>query len=169
MSNKQKFLAGMAILVLPVILAGCGKTVGEKLAENAIENQMGGNVKVDSDAQSVEITTDQGTLKAGGEIALPDNFPSDIYVIDGKIMSAMDSAQAQTHSLSIQSEKSVKEASDIYKAKIEETGWKIDTSMNAGTTSVIGASKGERALSVVIGNNEDGAGSLVTIVDSVQK
>ena len=55
------------------------------MVEKVIEKGTGGKVDIESDEGSVNIKTEDGTLTASskGDIELPKDFPSDIYIPSG--------------------------------------------------------------------------------------
>jgi hypothetical protein len=72
---------GLALLLV-IPLTGCAKaaqTVAEKAAENAIEQQSGGNADVDisNDGGTVQVQTDQGSATFGGG-EIPDSIDVDL-------------------------------------------------------------------------------------------
>jgi hypothetical protein len=164
MTRKQKFLSISVVLIMPVILAGCGKSLSDKAAEKMIESSTGGDVSVDSDGGNMEIITDQGSLKTGGDIDLPSDFPSDIYLADGKILSYFKNNSNQGMSLTINSSQSVQDLGNLYKDKLTSSGWAIESSMIVSGTSVLGAAKGNQDLSVMVSDYTEGEGSMITIV-----
>lgn len=87
MSGRSRLWAGgLAALVL-LLLPACGNAV-EGLAENAveraIENEVGGDADVQVDEDSVTIDTQDGSITAGSG-SVPDDFPSDIALVEGEV------------------------------------------------------------------------------------
>lgn len=79
-----------AVAVVAILLTGCGsiaENVGERIAEEAIEQQGGGNVDVDIDGDegdgSITVTGEDGSssFQAGGDI--PTDWPAEIVFPDG--------------------------------------------------------------------------------------
>ncbi|PKM69129.1 MAG: hypothetical protein CVU95_00670 [Firmicutes bacterium HGW-Firmicutes-2] len=86
----KRFL--LLLLVLIVLLAGCGKAV-EKLADKAVGSMLSSeDVKVEIDSSSGDgstvITTDEGKIEvasdSGGSVAVPKGYPEDIIPIYSK-------------------------------------------------------------------------------------
>ncbi|PKM56366.1 MAG: hypothetical protein CVV00_00280 [Firmicutes bacterium HGW-Firmicutes-5] len=86
----KRFL--LLLLVLAVLLAGCGKMV-EKLADDAVGTMLSSeDVKVEVDSSSGEgatvITTDEGKIEVASDenasVAIPKGYPEDILPIYAK-------------------------------------------------------------------------------------
>ncbi|MCF8017928.1 MAG: hypothetical protein K9L62_00885 [Vallitaleaceae bacterium] len=86
----KRFL--LLLLVLVVLLAGCGKMV-EKLADDAVGTMLSSeDVKVEVDSSSGEgatvITTDEGKIEVASDenasVAIPKGYPEDILPIYAK-------------------------------------------------------------------------------------
>ncbi|VDN47595.1 conserved exported protein of unknown function [Petrocella atlantisensis] len=82
----------LLLLVLVVLLAGCGKMV-EKLADDAVGTMLSSeDVKVEVDSSSGEgatvITTDEGKIEVSSDenasVAIPKGYPEDILPIYAK-------------------------------------------------------------------------------------
>src|SRR3989339_449967 len=83
---NKKFLKMSIIFGLAVFLSACQspsekviEKVNENVIEKAIEDSMGGNTEVDLNEGNINIETENGTMQAGQDVSLPDNFPSDVY------------------------------------------------------------------------------------------
>jgi hypothetical protein len=165
--QKVKFYILLPVLVLAILtLTGCGKSIsqkaGEKAAEKIIESRTGGKVDVDVDGENVKFETEQGEIEAGGDVKLPSDFPNDIYVIGGKINMVISNGEDGGYSVSVETDKSVEEASSIYQEKLKSEEWKITGTMNFGESVSIVAEKDDRNVSVMIGKSD--SKTTVTIV-----
>ncbi len=160
MTRKIKFLSLLLILpIFTLVFTGCGKsvsqTVGEKAAEKIIENRMGGKANVDVDNGNVKINTAGGNLETGSNVKLPADFPSDVYIIDGNIVTAMSDQANKGFTISIEINKSLEEASSIYQAELKKQGWNITGTMNFGDSASVIAEKVNRTASVFISKSAD--------------
>ena len=68
------------VLLVAVIaaLSGCAtaaENVAENAIENAIENELGGDASVSVEDDSIQITSDDGSIAMGEGAELPDGFP----------------------------------------------------------------------------------------------
>jgi hypothetical protein len=162
---KSKTL--IAIIIGVVVLAGIGyginlatKKVVNKVAENVVENvvEKATNSQVDFDPNnnSIVVNTNGGSFQAGEDVSLPSDFPKDVYVIDGKIKSAI-STQTDNggYSLSIVTTKSPADAYADYDNKIKADGWTVTTTGTFGGVYTVMANKDNRLLSVSM-NESDG-------------
>lgn len=160
MMKKIKFFS--LLLVLPafaLILSGCGKSVskitGEKAAEKILEKQMGGQANVDIDNGNVKVKSERGNIETGDNVKVPADFPSDVYVIDGKIITAISSPADKTFTISIDTDTSPEEASSVYQEKFKADGWKITGTMSYEGSSSVTAEKDTRTASVFMNKNGD--------------
>jgi len=142
-------LAGTAFVV-----TGCGKKAAEKAAEKAIEKATNGQANVDLGTNSVKVNTNAGSLQVGGNITLPSSFPSDVYVIDGTIKAASTVKEGEIYTVTIETSKTVAEAKVKYENELKNDGWTIALSMDYGTSASVGAKKGDRTVTVAIGESE---------------
>ncbi|MFA5051834.1 MAG: hypothetical protein WC544_02100 [Patescibacteria group bacterium] len=140
----------IAIVAVSLAASGCTKKVAEKTAEKAIEAATNGQADVDIDDNTLTINTDTGSYQAGDSVSLPDNFPSDVYVIDGTIKAAVANTQNESFVVSIQTSTSVDDAKTQYVQQLADDGWTIGTNMTyAGAVTLI-SEKDNRTLSVGI-------------------
>lgn len=169
MTKKTIKLSGLFIVLpaLLLIITGCGKSVSqvvsEKATEKLIEKQIGGNTDVDINSGNVKMETKDGKFESGTNVKLPADFPSDVYVIEGNITAAISDQTSESFTISIETNKSVEEASAIYQEKFKSDGWKITGTMNFGDSSSVIAENDKRTVSVMIGKG-DGKTSVVLSV-----
>jgi methionine-rich copper-binding protein CopC len=136
------------LAMLAIILSGCGKTItqttSEKAAEKIIEKQTGGQANVDVNQGNVKVESKDGKIEVGQNVKLPADFPKDVYVIDGNIVSAFSEPTKASYTVSIQTEKNPSEAAAVYQEKLSADGWKITGNMNFGGTFSVVAEKDDR-------------------------
>ncbi len=168
MFKKTKLV--IVVLFFTLFLSGCGtESLTEKQIEKDLEKSLGGNSEVDLNNGAINLQTAEGSLQVGGEINLPDGFPSDVYILDGKILSAMQNFGANGYQVIVSTNKSIAEAQTLYNEKIKKDGWNIQNTMNLGTSFIVSAVKDTRTLSVSIGDGDEvGVVSIiVTVTDKV--
>ncbi len=143
-------------LTLPLLGLSCGKKVAEKTAEQAIERASNGNVNIDINQNSVKVNINGGSTvgEVGESVKLPDGFPSDVYVIDGTIKTAVVKTDTQGYTLSINTNLTPAEAKSRYDAKLKEQGWNIVMALDSGDGATISASKSQRNVSVIISTSD---------------
>ncbi len=159
----KKTLVIIALVGLVAVLSGCTEQAAEKAAESAIESSTNNEAEVDFDDETVTVNTNAGSFTAGEEVALPDNFPDDVYVIDGTIISAMEVVESNGFSVSIQTDTSVADAQDAYTDELTDDGWEITGTMTIGSGATIIAEKDERTATVSISRDDDDNMTLVGI------
>lgn len=168
--THKNYKALSLFLVLPmiaVIMAGCGKSVTqvttEKMAEKAIESQTGSDANVNIKDDGVKIESKDGKIETGDNVKLPGDFPSDVFVIDGKIKSAIVDEEGDNFSITIETDKSVEEALNLYQDKLKADSWKIVTTVNTGETSSVIAEKDERNLSIMFGKSDTKTSVIISL------
>lgn len=167
MNKKQIAVAIISSLVL--LGAGCGKSASqyasEKAAEKIIEKQTGGKVNIDTSNNTVKYETKDGTFQSGENVQIPESFPKDIYIAEGKLVSAISNKENGVHSISIQSTEKASDLAKKYEEKFKADGWKITGTMNFGDTYSVIAEKDTRQVSVMVGKTD----KETTVVISVGK
>ncbi len=159
---KKVIVLSVFLVAVMFVLSGCG----EKAAEKAIETSTGEQADVDIDNDTVSVNTNEGSMQVGEEVDLPDDFPSDVYVIDGTITSALQVNENQGYSVSVTTDESVSNVMDEYEAQLADDGWTISGTMNFGTSATVVAEKGNRSVSVSASEDEDENNTLVVISTS---
>lgn len=126
----RKIIRHAGVLCAALVLAACGKSPGEKLAEAAIEAGTGQKADVDADNGQVTFKSDNGDLKmtAGDNAKLPANFPKDVYLpATYKLNSAMEMPGAFV--LGVEAPGSVADTFAAASAKMSSEGWKQQLTM----------------------------------------
>lgn len=148
-------IAGL-LLLLVLITTGCGQSVAEKMMEKNLENAMGGDAEVDMDGDNIKIETEEGvSLEVGEGVSLPADFPEDIFVVEGEIVSVMKNVMGAGISVSVLSDKTMTEVKTMYEEKVVEDGWTMTANMSMGEMEMLVATKESRTLNISIGMEED--------------
>lgn len=153
--NGVLFLA--AILMIVVVLPGCGKSPEEKAMEKLIEQGTGGKVTVDSARGKIQITDKEGkaTITAGAATEVPAGFPTDIPIYPNtKVINTMTAGDI-LH-VTLISEEGVGKIASSYKQKMKAQGWKETTSLAVENTVTMAYAKGNRSATVVVSEAEKG-------------
>jgi len=158
--KRSSILFFGVVLLLPLLLTGCGKTAAELTAEKIIENNLGGNADVNIKGDSVNIETDQGNWQAGQGASLPDNWPADIYVPEGNIITAINTGLNQ--GITVVVDKSVAELKDEYKEQMAGLGWNSTTEFSIDNSVILGAEKDGRLLSISIVSEDNQSTMVIT-------
>jgi len=127
-----------------------------------MENASNGQVQVDIKNDGVKVETEAGSGETGTDLSLPADFPEDVYVITGKIKTVYRDAGKNGYTASIETDKTVAEAKELYDQELKQAGWKIDSFMDLGGSMIIGASKEKRSISVMI--NQDAETGKTTVL-----
>ena len=145
---------------------GCSKKAAENAAERAFERATNGQADVDIGTNSITINTNAGSFQAGGNVTLPDGFPSDVYVVDGTLTSATTSASNSGFTLSAETTKSVNEVKALYEEQLKNEGWTISLTMSYENSASVGAQKDNRTTTVSIAQQEENGKTLVVLTTS---
>src|SRR3989339_167149 len=155
---NKKFLKMSIIFGLAVFLSACqspSEKVIEKVNEKAIEDSMGGNTEVDLNEGNINIETENGTMQAGQDVSLPDNFPSDVYVYEGKLAAVVFNEANNGFNLTIETKDVLDDIKSVYENKLEEDGWVVNQSMNLGGVLYLGAEKNGRVISITASQTDE--------------
>ena len=136
-SNTNTLL--LAVLIAgAVALPGC-KRASEAIAEKAIEQASGDKVDIKQDGDTVSIKTEQGEMKVataqdGGSVALPADFPADVYLPEPRtVSSAMDMGGMKA--VNIATSVALAQVSADVEKSMQGQGWKREMSMQTGADS----------------------------------
>ncbi len=148
----KKLLIITLVIGAGLILSGCG--VAEKVAENTIESATNNEIDVDIDDNSLTLNTNGGTLEVGEKVSMPNNFPSDIYVLNGNLISAMTIDENNTFSINLSTNDSPTEVKAEYQTELANDGWTIDSTLDFGGGSMMTGTKDNRSITVTISVDE---------------
>ncbi len=149
----------LVVSAFTLLLAACGQSVGDKMAENAIEKQTGGQASVDTNNGTMHVTTSEGTFDVGAH-ALPADWPTDVPAYAGATVQYSASVNPATDApgsmVVLMSTDDAQTIADYYANTLKANGWTIGSTMQAQGTTIMTAIKDDRAvsLSVASANNE---------------
>mgnify|MGYP001435626532 CR=1 FL=1 len=155
-----------ALMSATLVLSGCKKAsekLTDKLIEKSLKSSGAGDAKVDVANGKVSIKTDKGQMEmsTGESVALPADFPKDIYVIKGaKIQTAMKTPEG--HMLQLSVERAKEKIAESYVSEMKAQGWTSDASMDMGETSTRLFKKDNRQVAVMISQKDSGAELVIT-------
>ncbi len=138
--------------------------VAEEYAEKIIEQETGGAVDLDysSDSGDITIETQDGSFSSGENVTLPSDFPSDVYVMKGKLLSVMQTNDKGV-TLSLETNESPATIKELYKEKLAADGWEITGVMDFGNTASVTGHKDERDASIIISSEENVTTVVITV------
>lgn len=139
-----------------LLLSACGQQAAQRAIEREIEQETGDDADVDVNADgSMRIQTKEGTYNAGNN-QLPEDWPKDAPIYAGATIQFSGSANPATGkpgaAAVLVTSDSVADVVTYYKAELKKQGWTISSTMEAQGTTIMGATKGDRALSLMIGS-----------------
>lgn len=162
-SPTKKLLAAGAVSLL---LIACGKSkqqnVMEEIMEDQIEDETGGDADVDmKDDGSMHIESDEGTFDTGTDV--PENWPEDVTVYADATVQYSASVNPTTGDagmvLVMTTTDSVSAVSEFYKDELASAGWNLEGTMQGGGMTIMGGSKDNRQVSVMV-SEADGMTSI---------
>ncbi len=119
-----------SLLVLSLLAGGCGQAAEkatEKAMESAIERETGEKVDLDLDDESLEIRTEQGTLKAGSTYEWPPGMPADVPEFKyGTIIGVIETNSDAGKFYSVSMEDIAADSFDKYKNNLEGKVWTME-------------------------------------------
>ena len=151
MLNKKTILLTVSIFILTIALAGCGKSVEQKVAEKYLEGMTGGDVDIQKDGVEIK-DKDGNVISAKSGKTLPSGWPKEVtYYKKGKIeqSSYMALPGGTNYAIIIFSNDSVEDILDYYKEEFKDD-WKVDMEMNMGDTATLMVSKDKITVTVGI-------------------
>jgi len=158
----------IAILTLGAmtVLSGCGvqNYVANKVAENVIEKQLGGNADVDIKGDgTATYKTDQGTVSTENKI--PETWPKDAPVYPGAkvLISGQNTDGDKGISLSLSDSDSSDMIFKYYTDELKNQGWDVTTTSTTPYGNVLEATKDTRTFNVVI-MSSDSSSQITSVV-----
>lgn len=154
------------LLVLAVSLAagvsGCSmiaEKTAERLTEEAIEGETGNQVDITKDGVTVE-GEDGSSASVGESVEVPEDFPKDVPVYDGKLTGAFTSDD--TFTLTLETPDSAADVVDFYAKELKDEGWTQESTMNTADGGMFSGKKGQRTVAIVA--NSDSGTDDATVV-----
>lgn len=153
-------LAVLSILVLSVVMSGCGKAaekVSEKAAEKAIESATGGQAQVDLGKNEITVKTGEGTTKVGGTQEWPAKIAADVPKFTaGKIVSIVENTPADGgYQVMVGIEGAAMADIEKYKGQLESAGWKITSTTKVEDGYMVSAEKEKRTVLISFSGKTD--------------
>ena len=163
-TTTPRALLLVALVAGVIALPGC-KRASEAIAEKAIEHASGDKVDIDQDGDTVKIKTDKGemtvaTAQDGGSVALPADFPSDVFLPEQRtVSSAMDMGGMKA--VNISTGAALAQVSADVEKTMQAQGWKREMSMQTSAdSSTLIYSKDKRQAVYQLIKAEDGGTQL---------
>ena len=131
----RRTAAAVLLVALAGLVSGCGgdaasEQAGEELAEQVMEDSGAEGVDVDVDGEDITIESDEGTVTVGsGDV--PDGFPEELSIVDGDIVSSVDTPQGVSLTVGVDDATA---AFDEAVADLEANGWAQEQLTESGET-----------------------------------
>ncbi len=163
MTVHSRHLLVVSLLAALPMLGACDK-IAQKATEAAIEHATG--AKVDKDGNAVTIKTDKGEMKVstaeeGGSIALPADFPSDVFLpSERKVGSVLNVGNALMVNLTTSD--SMNAVFAATQKAMADGGWKQEMAMQSTDGSSLAYTKDKRQVNYHI-STEEGTGTTLMV------
>ncbi len=162
MKTVQLFMVGLIIIGLQA----CGgksmkERAEEKVAEGILGSLTGTDIDIDSDSKDGKITikgeNGEEFIIGGSETELPDDFPSDVYVIDGDIESVgmIKTNEGSIVTFQMNLTDNLTELVKEVKEGMETKGWESKMTMESGNESTMVYAKDEINTMIVFSKQEE--------------
>jgi hypothetical protein len=147
--------------------ARVSERMAERMIERAIEREGNGAVDVDFDTRggdtAVTFKGEDGEsyeINAGGNVALPDNWPESVPIMSGARITyagTMMAEQGGGTSVAYVTQSSPAEAAEYYKSELPKNGWTIAMTSATPDGAIVSATRGEdEGVMVYIGGSPEG-------------
>ena len=161
----MKYLSLLILSAIVFISAGCGKGQEEKIAEKAIEKQLGEGTKADisDDSVSIESKDKKTRITAGKNATVPEDFPKDIYIYpDSRVEGTVKTPTGKM--VTLVSQDDVAKIFETYQKEMKSLGWEEQTTMNMNGQAVLTLKKDERAANITIAGVEQAGGNRIMLL-----
>jgi hypothetical protein len=123
------------------------------------------SISSDKDGNSVHIVARDGIavdINERGK-AITD-YPSDVPIYEGKSMMDAKAEKDHLRTVMLQTSDSLGKVTDFYKGRLEDKGWKIESSVNTPQATIYRATKDDRKLSITIADGDGGKASVTQVL-----
>jgi hypothetical protein len=161
--RNLRILAMSGILILGVpVLSSCGQSV-ESIAEKAIEAGTDADVDISDGGVTVK-STDGTTTSIGEGVDLPSNWPSDVPVVDGTLVTVSVSGTEGEATAMWKVDGDVTTVANAYKSELKSAGYTIVNETTIAMAILIGAEGNGKNVSASV-TDTDGQ-TVVTITSA---
>ena len=150
----------LIVSVMAIFAFGC-KSISEKASEKMVESIIGHDADIEVDEDGNGTITIKG--EDGEEITLssntneiPDNFPSDVYMVDGEIVvaSSVNTGGGDLITVSLFTDGEPNEVGKEITKNMEKEGWKTEMNTVTPEASMLIFSKDKKGATITIGVDE---------------
>jgi hypothetical protein len=163
MSRVLRICAICLAAGLPFALAACGSSKSmDETAEALIERAGGGNVEIDSENGTMSFSNEDGSISAGDNISVPDDFPSGVPTPkDAKLQTAYSTGDDFNLGYVVDD---WKDASAAYISDLEAAGFSGDNSYTSSDMVSKSFDDGTYSVTVIAGATDGSSGYLTVQV-----
>jgi len=148
-----RIAVALFVVSLALSLVAC-QSIAEKATEAAVERATG--AKIDNGGEQITIQGEDGSeFTASSDGELPDGFPSEVPVHDGRIVSSMKADNG--FSIAIEADAGIDDVLEWHKKEFADGGWTVVNEMKIDDGGAIGAEKGDMTVQVTVGVASDDA------------
>ncbi|MFA6255159.1 MAG: hypothetical protein WC675_03995 [Patescibacteria group bacterium] len=166
LSKKTLFLG--IIVVLTLVLFGCGKSLGQKAAEKYVETKTGANININDEETTIK-DKDGNIISVKSNNTLPEGWPSEVpYYQNGTIenSSVLDLPGGRSFTMAINTNNSQEEIINYYKEAFAAAGWEkqMDSTVNGNTVLVFKKDKWSATVGTSIPEDKTGFSIIQTLI-----
>ncbi len=138
--------------------------------ENKINNELGtdGSVKINDDGVSVTDKKDGSTTSFGENVALPENFPKDVPIMDGAKVAGVAVTKDQGSWITMTTGKSVDEVVAWYQDKLTAGGFEMISTYSGDGMTTKSYTKGTIAIDFVVSAGSEGDPTSIMLTETTE-
>jgi hypothetical protein len=126
-ARRSSVALAAGVLAAGMLLTGCGQ-MAESATEQLLEQAGGGSVNIDLEGENLTVEGEDGAMSMGGDLSLPDNWPSEVPTFsDGSMVFVTVDTAAGSASAMWNTELSVEDATGSIKGAVEGAGYAIES------------------------------------------
>lgn len=140
--SKSLVILGLAALLAGTTgCANIAEKAAEKAAEAAAEKATGGKVDINKGGVTVK-GKDGESASFGDSVEIPEDFPKDVPVYEGKVIGAY--TDGKTWTINLETKDAFAKVLKFYKTELEAKGWVMESNMNTNQGGMYAATKDTR-------------------------
>ncbi len=166
-SNKTLFIIlGVVggLIACAVVVAGIGLYVASNAAKSGIKQLEEATKNIEKDGSTSKVKGEDSETEFGDDVELPDGWPEDVAIYEGKIRSASTLRKGKSFTASVVTSDSVSTITDFYKKQMEKDGWEESSKFSGKNSVTYSYSKEKRTASIYIAQDySDKSKNAITI------
>ena len=166
-SNKTLFIVlGVVggLIACVVVVSGIALYVASNAAKSGIKQLEEATKNIEKDGDTYKVEGKDSESEFGDDVELPDEWPEDVSVYEGKIRSASTLRKGKSFSASVVTSDSVSTITDFYKKQMEKDGWEESANFSGKNSVTYSYRKEKRTASIYIAKDySDKSKNAITI------